>query len=127
MKRRDLEILVDKLQDHAGPWQEWTPATPGPDGVISMGYPTMSEVAKEAMTFLYSHGMMVFDWPNWRAGSDLYHELTPERVSTLDRETTLMLLSALAREDRFCNGTWGRMFESGKGTWLFGRWLELTR
>lgn len=126
MKRADLAALVGRLRDHTGPWQEWTPASPEPDGVISLGYPTMAEPAKEAWDFLYEHGMIVFDWPNWQAGSDLYDSLTPERVSTLDRETTLMLLSALAREERFCDGAWASMFESGRGTWLFERWLELS-
>lgn len=129
VKRADLAALVDRLRAHrdgGGPWQEWTPATPEPDGVISLGYPTPAPVVAEAMRFLHTHGFIGFDWPNWQAGRDLYAELTPERVATLDRQTTLMLLSALAREERFCDGIWGLMFESGRGTWLFERWLELT-
>ena len=53
------------------------------------------------------------------------HELA-ERVATLDRETTLLLLTSLAREEYFRTGTWDRMFACGKGGWLFERWLELT-
>lgn len=73
------------------------------------------------------HGPGPTDWPTWETGAELYAALTPERVSTLDRETTLLLLSGLAREEEHRAGAWVSMFESGRGTWLFERWLELSR
>ena len=123
----ELTALVEKLRRHEGAWQEWTPAVQMDDRVYSMGYPTTPEVVDEAMTVLYDHGFISFDWMNWREGFDLLVELTPERVSALDLETTLILLSAVARDDHFSNGAWGEFFESGKGLWLFERWLELVR
>lgn len=100
--REGLAAIVDKLRTHE------------------------ESTAGEAMDFLRDHGPLAVDWPDWRAGADLYAELTPERVATLDRETTLLLLTSLAREEYFHTGTWDRMFACGKGGWLFERWLELT-
>lgn len=94
--------------------------------MYSMGFAKMTPVIREAMTVLYDHGIVVFDWMNWREGFELLEELTPERTATLDRETTLKLLSAVARQDRFSDGSWGELFETGKGLWLFERWLELS-
>ncbi|NLA56459.1 MAG: hypothetical protein GX859_09240 [Corynebacterium humireducens] len=111
--REGLAAIVEKLRSHMSSPRGWAPAEEHPP-------------VSEAMDFLRDHGPLAHDWPNWRAGADLYAELTPERVATLDRQTTLMLLTSLAREERFCDGTWDRMFECGKGVWLFERWLELT-
>lgn len=77
MMRDDLASLVDDLRRHDGPWPE---------------------PAARARVFLEEHGPGPTDWPTWETGAELYAALTPERVSTLDRETTLLLLSGLARE-----------------------------
>ncbi|MFC6147319.1 DUF6508 domain-containing protein [Corynebacterium nasicanis] len=106
MMRDDLASLIDDLRQHAGPWE--VPAA-------------------RALTFLEEHGPGPADWPTWETGAELYATLTPERVSTLDQETTLLLLSGLAREEEHRQGSWVAMFESGRGTWLFERWLELAR
>lgn len=122
----ELAAVVEKLRRHDGSWLEWAPAEEMADGVYSMGFATMTPVIREAMKVLYDHGIVVFDWMNWREGFELLEELTPERTATLDRETTLKLLSAVARQDRFSDGSWGELFETGKGLWLFERWLELS-
>lgn len=106
MMRDDLASLVEDLRRHDGPWEE---------------------PAARARVFLEEHGPGPTDWPTWETGAELYAALTPERVSTLDRETTLLLLSGLAREEEHRTGAWVAMFESGRGTWLFERWLELSR
>lgn len=124
--RDELRAVVGKLRQHDGPWLEWTPAEQMEDGVYSMGYPMMSPELHEAMTVLYDHGIIVFDWMNWREGFELLEELTPQRAATLDRETTLKLLSAVARQERFSDGSWGELFDTGKELWLFERWLALS-
>ena len=106
--RAALSELIDALRHHSGPWHRSVPAS-------------------RARAFLEEHGLGPADWPTWEAGAELYASLTPERVATLDRETTLLLLSGLAREEEHRAGSWAAMFESGKGLWLFERWLELER
>jgi len=84
-----------------------------------------NELAYNAKKFLYDNNLIiVFDWVKWDEGRDFFKEDDPNKYNNLDREYTLKLLTAVARNDRFCTGVWCNLFKSGTALKLFKRLLE---
>jgi len=79
----------------------------------------------EAMHFLYDNNLIIlFNWSEWDEGRDFFMDDDPNKYNKIDRNFTLRLLTAIARNDRFCTGAWDAIFESGDGQNLFKRLLE---
>ncbi len=121
----ELGQAVDKLRAEDGIRVPWTGGGREPDGTYRLAYPDTTSPAYQVMSVVYDHGMVSFSWPQWAEGWQIYAELTPETVRRLDLITTLKLLSALTRSERFGDGTWAEAFESGRGLLLFEHWLAL--
>jgi len=74
----------------------------------------------KAMEFLYENELIInFDWGKWDEDREFFQNNDPNKYDNIDREFTLKLLTAAARNDRFCAGAWGNLFESGTGLILF--------
>jgi hypothetical protein len=52
-----------------------------------------------------------FDWPEWNEGREL--AAAPERIASVDLLTIRKLMTALVRNDRFCEGTLQGAYERG--------------
>lgn len=122
-----LKEIIAKLRAEGELRAPWRGGGREEDGVFSLAYPDIDSVAYQAMPVVYDHGMVVFSWPQWGEGWRIYEGLTPESIGELDLITTLKLLSALARSERFGDDTWAEVFESGHGLLLFEHWLNLER
>ncbi len=122
-----LEEIIGKLRAEGEIRVPWRGGGQEEDGIHSLAYPDINSVAYQAMPVVHDHGMVVFSWPQWREGRRIYEGLTPKNIGELDLITTLKLLSALARSERFGDGTWAEVFESGRGLLLFEHWLNLER
>ena len=77
-------------------------------GVITMPSRSLSPEAKAFNKMIYQEGLILegFDWPEW-AQTDEFKDLfsKPEALAKASADQLAMLLTALLRKERFCEGT----------------------
>jgi hypothetical protein len=77
-------------------------------GVITMPSSSLSLEAKAFNKMIYQEGWILdgFDWPEW-AQTDVFKDLfsKPEALAEASAYQLAKLLTALARKERFCEGT----------------------
>ena len=77
-------------------------------GVITMPSSSLSPEAKAFNRMIYQEGWILdgFDWPEW-AQTDEFKDLfsKPEALAKASVDQLAMLLTALSRKERFCEGT----------------------
>ena len=77
-------------------------------GVITMPSSSLSPEAKAFNRMIYQEGWILdgFDWPEW-AQTDEFKDLfsKPEALAKASADQLAMLLTALSRKERFCEGT----------------------
>ena len=77
-------------------------------GVITMPSSSLSPEAKAFNKMIYQEGWILdgFDWPEW-AKTDEFKDLfsKPEALAKASAHQLAMLLTALTRKERFCEGT----------------------
>ena len=113
----ELEVLLEKINNYKGQWIDLEKSD------IFFAY--THEYAMEVMKFLYNNELIiVFDWMSWTEGSDFFKSDNPEKYDKLNREFILKLLSAMARNDRFCTGAWGSIFNKGEAQILLKKLLK---
>jgi hypothetical protein len=84
-------------------------------GISTMPHYSMSDEADRMMIILYQLKLIVpFEWMEWEEGSALLSTDDLEKLSGLQPHIIVGLLTALARNDRFCDGAWGAAVEKGK-------------
>lgn len=121
-----LRNLVERMEQHQGPWGTVMGGEKVGDRTSSMPYVDMDQLAHEAMMFLYDHHLIItFDWPRWDEGREIFRSTQEDRFASLDRLAVLKLLTAVARNDRFCEGVWDELFEDGTAQALFKRLMEI--
>jgi hypothetical protein len=121
-----LRLLVAKMQHHECPWGDWRGGNKLSPGVYSMPWMDIGDLASDAMTWLYdSNRVFWFDWPEWDEGRRIFECWHDDTAASLDHLTVRKLITAIARNDRFCEGAWAEFFEEGQGPQLFARLLEL--
>ena len=78
------------------------------DGVIIMPSSSLSSEAKAFNKMIYQEEWILdgFDWPEW-AQTDEFKDLfsKPEALAKASADQLAMLLTALSRKERFCEGT----------------------
>ena len=57
--------------------------------------------------------------------SEFFKDNDPLKFSKLNKEWVLKLLTTIARNDRFSDGAWAQLFESGDAQKLYRRLLEI--
>lgn len=87
-----------------------------------------ADLCPEAVEFeqaLYDHSWVIgFDWGAWSQEARSY-ELDPEKVKRADLLTLRKLLTSHVRADRFCEGYFLRVLQSGLTTAILRRIAEL--
>jgi hypothetical protein len=77
-------------------------------GVMTMPSSSLSPEAKAFNKMIYQEGWILdgFDWPEW-AQSDEFKDLfsKPDSLAKASAHQLAKLLTALARKERFCEGT----------------------
>ena len=113
----ELKNILEKINNFKGKWINIENS--------DMFYADTHEYAYEAMSFLYKYKLIInFDWMSWKEGSEFFESDKPNKYDNLDRKLILKLLSAMARNDRFCTGAWGSIFIRGEAQILFKKLLE---
>lgn len=118
-----LEKLVKQMECHDGPW--WEDRSSRNGKVVTLDS-WSDPLAHEAMVFLYDNKLIIdFDWGKWEEGREFFKDKDPAKYRSLNRAFVLKLLTVVARNDRFNDGAWTRLFDSGDGQKLFKRLLEI--
>ena len=114
-KMIELQSLIEEIEKFDGKWLK----------INNESYAFTNELAINAMKFLYDNKLIIdFDWIKWDEGRSFFKNNDPNKYDNIDREFTLKLLTAVARNDRFCDGAWGNLFESGTALILFKKLFE---
>jgi len=110
----ELENLYIRIQNHKGKWMVIRGGEEAEPGVISMPYTDPDPLISEFMEFMYDKDLVInFDWASWQEGRDFFTLDDPDKYSHLNTETTLKLITAILRNDRFNDGALASSFESG--------------
>ena len=111
---RALAAWEPRLADPAFSIGSWTPSRTRDDGVIVMGYFTLSEAADAFLRDLGRAGLVrPFDWMAWLATPRGEELREPAAVATATPEELANLLTAIVRSERFSEGSLEGAFESG--------------
>lgn len=83
-------------------------------GVFQMPFAFCSERVDEFMGALNDEGFVQqdFDWPSWQARAEDYFK-DPELLDNAGLEDIVRLFTTHLRGERFCDGHFARMIESG--------------
>jgi hypothetical protein len=110
ISRKQLQSLADFWPVFANPKfvYETQDEVKEEKGVIAMPSSSLSPEAKAFNKMIYQEGWILdgFDWPEW-AQTDEFKNLfsKPEALAKASADQLAMLLTALARKERFCEGT----------------------
>jgi len=97
-----------------------------PNGEIDMPYYVENDAASNVRRFLINKKLNIkFDWYRWRNGKAILHSNSSHKYEQIDARTVIKIFIAVLHNDRFNEGAFARLFESGSGELLLKRWIEL--
>ena len=106
-----FELGKRSIEEPAGKWMDGKEIAPG---ISTMPHYFLNDVAGRIMTILYELNLIVsFDWMEWQEGKELLSNDNLEKLTGKPAHMLVGLLTALARNDRFCDGAWGSAVEKG--------------
>lgn len=121
----ELEGLYQRLISHKGRFSEDGGGQEIEPGVIEMPYTIEKPIVTEARQFfLNKHLIVPYNWSQWKEGKAMFRVDEDERFKTTSITDVIKLFIAVIRNDRFADGAWADLFESGDGQRLFKRFLE---
>ena len=83
------------------------------DGVIQLPYWRPAPVVSQFLEVVYTIPIIInFDWPSWDEGRKIARDKDFD-FDTIDLPTKCKLITAIVRNDRFCDGALISAFESG--------------
>ena len=110
ISRKQLQSLADFWSVFANPKFVYETQDDMKDkkGVITMPSSSLSPEAKAFNRMMYQEGWILdgFDWPEWAQTDESKNLVSkPEALAKASADQLAMLLTALARKERFCEGT----------------------
>lgn len=111
---KTLHSLNERIQTYNGKWGERHNGKKLESGTNTLPYTEQAELIQEFVQFMYDKDLVInFDWSKWQEGRDWFALDDEAKYQDLDIETSLKLLTAVIRNDRFNEGALVRAFESG--------------
>lgn len=112
--KQDIEQLLDFLpyfsEEHE--FGKWHGGKKTESGAIQMPYVVYSDRVSAFRSLLYeSNFMVVFDWGSWDEGRSIASDTT--KIASVDLPTLRMLITAIVRNDRFCEGAFLSAIQNG--------------
>ena len=108
------ELFELGLRSTHQPSGEWVSGKEILPGISSAPYYSMSDVTDRLMRVLYELDLIIaFKWMDWDEGRELLAGNDLSKLEGLPKHILIGLLTALARNDRFCEGAWGSAVEDG--------------
>lgn len=114
-RKESLEELFELGRMSLGqPAGEWVDGKELISGIYTAPHYAMGDVANRIITKLYELGLIVpFDWAEWDEGRALLSDGDPSKLEGKPAHILIGLLTALVRNDRFCEGAWGSAIKKG--------------
>lgn len=121
----ELQDLYERVLAHKGSFSETGGGQRLPSGTIQMPYMIEKPIVSEVRKFFIDKGLIVvFDWAHWDEGKTMFRQNTEDRFKDTSLEDTVKLFTAVMRNDRFYDGAWADLFESGDAAKLLFRLLS---
>ena len=96
------------------------------NGEIEMPYYIENATVFNVRMFLVDKNLNInFDWYRWEDGKSILRSNTSHEFDHLDAATVVKLFVAVLHNDRFNDGAFARLFESGKAELLLKRFIAL--
>ena len=109
--RELFELGRMSARQPAGEWVDGKELVPG---VYSAPHYSMGDIPKKIMDLLYELNLIIsFRWMEWDDGRELLKDDDATKLEGQPTHILIGLLTALARNDRFCDGAWGAAVEKG--------------
>jgi hypothetical protein len=109
---KPLLALIPKIEN-AAEFGKWSGGTADEDGVLQFPYCVPAPIVSQFLEVVYAIPIIVsFDWGSWDEGRKMASDETFNFDST-DLVTKCKLITAIVRNDRFCEGALVSAFESG--------------
>lgn len=120
-----LEKIYSNVVSHKGVFSELAGESVEPDGTIILGYTKTVSFVDQTMRFFYDKNLIIdFDWGNWDRGRAMFKREGENKFDDLSLEDVLKLFTAVIRNDRFNEGAFASLFETGDARRLLKRLLD---
>jgi len=107
-----LLALIPKIETTSN-FGEWAGGDIGKDGVIQFPYCRPAPMVSQFLEIVYAIPIIIsFDWGSWDEGRKIASDESFD-FDTIDLVTKCKLITAIVRNDRFCEGALVSAFESG--------------
>lgn len=107
-----LFALIPEIEN-VSKFGEWKGGEKTPDGSITMPWCEPAPIVKRFLDMVYSIPIIIsFDWGSWEEGEKIASNVNSD-FDRLDIFTKCKLITAIVRNDRFCEGALVSAFESG--------------
>ena len=122
----NIQALNARIQSHTGSWGRFEGGNQVRPGVFRMPSARPDPLIEEFVALWYRLNLVLpFNWGGWDKGRELFASSDSTRYDKLDKQTTLKLLTALIRSDRFTAGALLGAFESGDMPKILDRFVSL--
>ena len=116
--QKDLDVVlsfIPMLEKNRGEsFYRWEGGGVDDEGVINVARPIRDWKIEEFIWCLINYGFVQdFDWMEWGKEAKRYEE-APELIAEADLETCIKLLTCYQRADRFVDGYFAHIIESGQ-------------
>jgi hypothetical protein len=115
LTREDWKPLLELIPEieHTAEFGTWSGGTADKDGVIQFPYSVPAPIVSQFLEVVYAIPIIInFDWSAWEEGREMASDETFNFDAT-DLVTKCKLITAIVRNDRFCEGALVSAFASG--------------
>lgn len=115
LTQQDWQLLFALIPEieNISKFGEWKGGEKAPDGSITIPWCETAPIVQKFLDAVYSIPIIIsFDWGSWEEGRKIASNVDFD-FDRLDIVTKCKLITAIVRNDRFCEGTLVSAFESG--------------
>lgn len=120
----ELQDLYERVIKHKGSFLSEGGGEEIEPNVIEMPYTIEAPIVAEARKFFYDNGLVIpFDWSEWSEGRAMFRKEGEDKFNNTSLTDVIKLFTAVIRNDRFNDGAWADIFETGDGAKLLKQLL----
>jgi len=107
-----LLALIPEIEN-TSKFGEWSGRYKNEEGIIRLPYCVPTSIVSQFLEIVYAIPIIIsFDWGAWDEGRRIASDVNFD-FDTIDLVTKCKLITAIVRNDRFCEGALVSAFESG--------------
>jgi hypothetical protein len=97
-------------------------------GTIVVPHTVEAPIVGKVRDFFYEHDLVVnFDWVSWDRGRELFNSQWENNFDKVSLTDVIKLFTAVIRNDRFCEGAFAGIFDSGDAEKLLRRLVQFNK